>query len=203
MDPSADRRLHSPAAERNAQPILEVLRERLPSRGLVLELASGSGQHAACFAAALPDITWQPSDPETAACRSITAWRAASGLANLREPLVLDVTRQPWPLEQADALVCINMLHIAPWEAGLALLAGAGRLLPAAAPLVVYGPFLAENRPTAPSNARFDADLRRRNPAWGLRDLDQVVSQAGRQGLTLEAVVEMPANNLSVVLRRI
>lgn len=202
MAPGADSRLHSPAAERNAEPILEVLRERLPGRGLVLEVASGSGQHAACFAAALPDITWQPSDPDAAACRSIAAWRAASRLANLREPLVLDVTREPWPLQQADALVCINMLHIAPWEAGLALLAGAGRLLPRGAPLCLYGPFLGGGALVAPSNARFDADLRRRNPAWGLRDLDQVVAQARCHGLTLDAVTEMPANNLSVVLRR-
>lgn len=202
MDRAPDRRLYSPAAERNAGPILEVLRSHLPGSGLVLEVASGSGQHAACFAAALPAISWQPSDPDAAACRSIAAWRAASGLANLREPLVLDVTRQPWPAQQADALVCINMLHIAPWEAALALLAGAARSLPGGAPVCLYGPFLGGGVPVAPSNARFDADLRRRNPAWGLRDLDQVVSEARRQGLALDAVVEMPANNLSVVLRR-
>ncbi len=192
--------LSAPAAARNRAPILDVLRAQLPARGLVLEIASGSGEHAAWFAAALPAITWQPSDRDGDALRSIAAWRAAASLPNLLAPLTLDVATEPWPVAQADAIVCINMIHIAPWRAAEALIAGAARVLPPAAPLVLYGPFREGGR-TAPSNEAFDRSLRARNPDWGVRDLDDVAALARRHGLTLAARVAMPANNLSVVFR--
>lgn len=192
---------HAPATDRNREPILSVLREVLPARGLVLEIASGTGQHAAAFARAFPGLVWQPSDPSEAALASIAAWRDEAGKGNLRPPIALDV-EQPWPVNQADALVCINMIHIAPWTAARALLAGAGRILPEGAPLYLYGPYRVRDRPTAPSNEAFDASLRARDPRWGLRWLHEVEAEARRAGLALERTVDMPANNLSVVLRR-
>ena len=195
-----DSRRHAPATERNRAPILEVLRRTLPPQGLVLEVASGTGQHAAAFAGALPGVIWQPSDPDPALRDSIRAWTAAATLPNLREPLDLDAASAGWPIRSADAVVCINMIHIAPWQAALGLFAGAERLLPAGGPLLLYGPFQRGGRHTAPSNAAFDADLKARNPAWGVRDLDAVERAAA--GFTLAEVAEMPANNLTVVLRR-
>lgn len=195
-----DSRRHAPATERNRTPILEVLRRTLPPQGLVLEVASGTGQHAAAFAEALPGVIWQPSDPDPALRDSIRAWAAAATLPNLREPLDLDAASAGWPIRSADAVVCINMIHIAPWDAALGLFAGAERLLPAGGPLLLYGPFQRGGRHTAPSNAAFDADLKARNPAWGVRDLDAVERAAA--GFTLAEVAEMPANNLTVVLRR-
>ncbi|KAA0683060.1 DUF938 domain-containing protein [Roseomonas genomospecies 6] len=195
-----DSRRHAPATERNRAPILEVLRRTLPPQGLVLEVASGTGQHAAAFAGALPGVIWQPSDPDPALRDSIRAWAAAATLPNLREPLDLDAASAGWPIRSADAVVCINMIHIAPWQAALGLFAGAERLLPAGGPLLLYGPFRRGGRHTAPSNAAFDADLKARNPAWGVRDLDAVERAAA--GFTLAEVAEMPANNLTVVLRR-
>jgi SAM-dependent methyltransferase len=182
-------------AERNKGPILEVLKRVLPARGLVLEVASGTGQHVVHFAKALPQLTWQPSDrdPEDLA-RSLKQ----QALKNVRAPLALDVLA-PWPIDTADAVVCSNMIHIAPWEAGLALIAGAART--GAKLLFLYGPYRRRNRPTAPSNEAFDADLRARDPRWGLRELETVVETAERCGFRLDEVVEMPANNLSVVLR--
>lgn len=197
-----DFRLSSPAVARNREPILEVLRECLPAHGTVLELASGSGEHAVHFARALPALVWQPSDPSSQARASIADWREHTGLANLCSPLALDVTRTPWPLTAFEALVCINMLHISPWEATLALISQAGQRLPERGVLYLYGPFKRGGEHTASSNAAFDTDLRARDPRWGIRDLDAVVELAGQHGLALEAVVEMPANNLSVVLRR-
>ncbi|GGY10352.1 SAM-dependent methyltransferase [Litchfieldella qijiaojingensis] len=205
LDPRAskpDARLSSPAVARNREPILEVLRQHLPSRGLVLEIASGSGEHALHFATALPDLDWQPSDPSPQARASIAAWRDRLGPANLHPPLALDVTRRPWPVEDFTALVCINMLHISPWAATEALLAEAGERLPVHGVLYLYGPFKRDGVHTAPSNAEFDRELRARNPRWGIRDLTEVTDLATRHGLHLEAVVDMPANNLSVVLRR-
>jgi SAM-dependent methyltransferase len=193
--------LSAPAAARNRAPILEVLKAQLPERGTVLEIASGSGEHAAWFAAALQAITWQPSDLSAQALRSIAAWRGAASLPNLLAPVALDVTAPEWPIAAADAIVCINMIHIAPWRAAEGLVAGAARLLPAGAPLVLYGPFR-EGGSTAPSNAAFDQDLRTRNGEWGVRELDAVTALAARHGFTRTARVAMPANNLSLVFRK-
>lgn len=192
----------APAAERNAEPIRAVLERALPPRGLVLEVASGSGQHAAHMARAFPQLTWQPSDPDPGAQDSIAAWRDEADLANLLPPVELDVTREPWPIAAADAIVCINMIHIAPWQAALALFGGAGRLLPEGGLLYLYGPYRFHGAFTAPSNAAFDASLRARDPAWGVRDLDDIQPAAAAAGLHLEETVAMPANNHSLLFRR-
>jgi Protein of unknown function (DUF938) len=165
-------------------------------------VASGTGEHAVHFARALPGLDWQPSDPSPDCLRSIAAWRAGAGLANILAPLTLDAAAPLWPIARADALVCINMIHISPWTATEGLMRGAGRLLEAGAPLCLYGPYRRAGHETAPSNAAFDRDLRSRNPDWGLRDLDAVAACAMAQGLHLERVVEMPANNLTVVFRK-
>lgn len=197
-----DDRLDAPAAARNRDPILDVLRRVLPDTGLVLEIASGTGQHVVHFARALPALDWQPSEPDAGGRRSIAAWSAADGLANVRAPLDLDVIGGNWPIDAADAIVCINMIHIAPWAATLALMSGAGRILPAGGPLVLYGPFRRDGINTAPSNDRFDIDLKIRNAAWGIRDIADVTAEAEAAGLRLDEVVEMPANNLTVVFRK-
>jgi hypothetical protein len=189
------------AAERNAEPILEVLRRVLPPRGLVLEVASGSGYHAGLFARALPDLTWQPTDRDPDGLASIAGWVDDAALPNLRAPLLLDVTGA-WPVERADAVLCINMIHIAPWACALALLDGAARLLPAGAPLVTYGPYRFDGGFTAPSNAAFDASLRARDPSWGVRDVADLRREAAARGLTLAEEVAMPANNHTLVFRR-
>lgn len=194
--------LFAPSVARNRDPILGVLRRVLPARGLVLEIASGTGEHAVYFAAELPDLTWQPSDPDPEARRSIMAHRSAAGSANLLAPLALDASGASWPIAQADAVVSINMIHIAPWVAAEGLMAGAARVLPSDAPLILYGPFREEGRHTAPSNAEFDESLRMRDPAWGVRDLEAVTALAGRSGLALAGRIAMPANNLTVVFRR-
>lgn len=199
--------LIAPAVARNREPILTVLRRvvpspSLPGRGLVLEIASGSGEHAVYFAAALPHLTWQPTDPDPDARESIAAYQAAAQLPNLLPPLALDATASRWPVTQADVIVAINMIHIAPWAAAEGLIAGAGRLLPAGGVLFLYGPFREHGQHTAPSNAAFDESLLARNREWGVRDLDDVVALASRHGLALEERVAMPANNLSVVFRR-
>jgi hypothetical protein len=193
-----DPRRFAPAAARNRDALLEVLRDILPAHGLVLEIASGTGEHAVHIATALPGLTWQPSDPSEDARRSIDAW--AAGQANIRPALALDASAWPWPIEAADALLCVNMIHIAPWSACLGLLRGAQALLPPGAPLVLYGPYLRDGVETAPSNLDFDASLKARNPEWGLRRLEDVAAAAA--GFTLARVVEMPANNLTVVFRR-
>ena len=197
---TAAARLDAPATGRNREPLLAVLRRALPAEGLVLEVASGTGQHAAFFAEALPGLVWQPTDRDPTHRASIAAW--TEGLPNVRPPLDLDTTHRPWPVERAAAVVCINMIHIAPWEAGLGLLDGAAAVLPAGGPLVLYGPYRRGGMHTAPSNAAFDADLRTRNPAWGVRDLEAVETAALAAGFTLAEVVEMPANNLTVLFRR-
>lgn len=197
-----DDRLDAPAAARNRDPILDVLRRVLPDTGLVLEIASGTGQHVVHFARALPALEWQPSEPDAGGRRSIAAWSAADGLANVRAPLDLDVIGGNWPIDAADAIVCINMIHIAPWAATLALMSGAGRILRADGPLVLYGPFRRDGINTAPSNDRFDIDLKIRNAAWGIRDIADVTAEAEAAGLRLDEVVEMPANNLTVVFRK-
>lgn len=201
MAAPTDPRRFAPATARNRAPILEVLQEVLPGRGLVLEIASGTGEHAVHFAAALPDLTWQPSDPSEDARASIAAWRDEAALPNLRAPLPLDVTA-PWPVDAADAIVCINMIHIAPWEATLALFAGAARVLPPGGPLVTYGPYRFGGAFTAESNAAFDADLRRRDPRWGVRDVVDLEAAAIAAGLALIGTFGLPANNHAIVWRR-
>jgi hypothetical protein len=197
-----DFRRSAPAVLRNREAIVGVLREVLPEAGVVLELASGSGEHAVHFARAFPALRWQPSDPDAAARRSIAAWTAEEALETIAPPLAIDASAEHWPLVRADAVVCINMIHISPWEATEGLMRGAGRILPAGAPLYLYGPYRRADRPLEPGNAVFDADLRRRDPRWGLRSLDEVIDCAETHGLVFERVVEMPANNLSVVFRK-
>jgi hypothetical protein len=192
----------SPAAERNKQPIADVLARVLPRSGLVLEVASGTGQHAEHFASLLPSLTWQPSDADAGMFPALAARVQRAGLPNLRAPLSFDVHASAPPLDDVAAIVCSNMIHIAPWSACVALLGHAERLLAPAAPLVLYGPFKRGGKHTAPSNVAFDADLRRRNPEWGVRDLDEVVALARKHSLELAEAVAMPANNLTVVLRR-
>ena len=198
-----DGRLYSTACERNREPILRVLEGVLEEGALVLEIASGTGMHAVFFAAHLPGVTWQPSDADEAALRSIEAWRAAEPAPNLRAPLHLDVLAHPWPLERADAIFNANMIHISPWESTLALFEGAERITAAGAPLVLYGPFRIDGAHTAESNAAFDASLRARDPRWGVRDLADVEAVAAQHGFAQERVVPMPANNLCVVFRRV
>jgi hypothetical protein len=200
-DGGGEAKRHAPATLRNRDAIVAVLRETLPKTGLVLEIASGSGEHAVHFAQAFSSLDWQPSDPEPAALASIDAWRAEAGLANLRSPLMLDTAAGDWPVAHVDAILCINMIHISPWSATEGLMAGAARLLPAGAPLYLYGPYVRADAPTAESNLAFDASLRARDPAWGLRALEDVIALAARHGLTFDRLIEMPANNLSVVFR--
>ena len=195
-----DARDTAPSAERNKQPILEVLRRVLPADGLVLEIGSGTGQHVAHFAQALPHLTFQPSEMETARHASIAAW--SRELPNVRAPLAFDVTRLPWPVRAADAVVCINVIHISPWEATRALMKGAGEVLPAGGVLVTYGPYRRGGAHTAPSNEAFDASLKSRDPRWGVRDLETVADVAKENGLELEETIAMPANNFTVVFRR-
>lgn len=197
-----DDRRSAPAALRNRDPILDVLRAELPPRCLVLEIASGTGEHVIHFARHLPDLTFQPSDPDDDARQSIAGWIADSGLANIRPPLALDAAATPWPLDRADAIVCINMIHISPWRSTEGLFAGAATLLDTGGPLCLYGPYRRRGVPTVASNEDFDGSLRSRNPEWGLRLLEDVAELAARHGFTLARVVEMPANNLSVVFRR-
>lgn len=192
----------SPASVRNREPILAALRPRLPATGLVLELASGTGEHAVHCAAALPALEWQPTDVDPEALASIAAWRAEAQLPNLRAPLLLDALRWPWPVERADAIFCANMVHISPWEVSVALFAGAARVLPAGAPLCTYGPYRFAGAFTAPSNQAFDASLRQRDPRWGVRDVADLTTLALEHGLTLEETVEMPANNHLLRFRR-
>ena len=194
--------LASPAAERNKDPILAVLRRILPPRGTVLEIASGTGQHVVHFAHGLPTLLWQPSEPDDGLRAAIEARVRDAGVANVQSPLALDVLDRPWRLERADAIVCINMIHIAPWAAAQALFGEAQRLLQAGAPLVLYGPYRRGGRHTAPSNEAFDASLRSRDPAWGVRDLDDVEDLGKMSAFALQETVEMPANNLTVVFVR-
>ncbi|QUT08286.1 DUF938 domain-containing protein [Sphingobium phenoxybenzoativorans] len=197
----ADKR-YAPATLRNRDAIVEVLRAILPDRGLVLEVASGSGEHAVHFARAFPALDWQPSDPDPAALASIAAWSGEAGLSNLRSPLKIDASTGIWQVDRADAVLCINMIHISPWAATAGLMRGAGAVLPPGGVLYLYGPFIRTGVPTAPSNMDFDQSLRERDPAWGLRDLDAVIGIATEAGLACVTVVDMPANNLSVMFRR-
>lgn len=195
-------RREAPAAGRNRQPILDVLRTCLPDNGLVLEIASGTGEHAVHFARALPGLDFQPSDPGAEQRASIDDWVRTLGLANVRPALDLDAAAETWPVERADAVVCINMIHIAPWAAAVGLTRGAARLLATGSVLFLYGPYHRGGRPTSPGNETFDRSLRQQNSAWGIRDLEEVTALADREGFALDRVVDMPANNLSVVFRR-
>lgn len=199
-----DKRRHAPATLRNRDAILAALKRHLPARGTVLEVASGTGEHAAHFAAALPHLVIRPSDPDPGARASIDAWAASARLPNLRPALTLDVTEPDWEraVGAADAVLCVNMVHIAPWAATPGLMRGAARLLPAGGVLCLYGPFKREGRHTAASNAAFDADLRASDPAWGVRDLEAVAAEAAAHRFAAPVVEEMPANNLFVAFRR-
>ncbi|MEL6060293.1 MULTISPECIES: DUF938 domain-containing protein [unclassified Methylobacterium] len=203
LDGDVDRdALTAPAVARNRDAILDVLRGVLPARGTVLEIASGSGEHAIHVAAALPGLTWLPSDPEPEARRSVVAHTSRAGLTNILPPLALDARERAWPVGPVDAIVCINMIHIAPWSATEGLMAGAGRALAEGGILFLYGPFREGDRHSADSNAAFDASLRARDPAWGVRDREAVTAEAARHGLRAIERVPMPANNLSLIFRR-
>ena len=199
---AADPRRFAPATERNREPIAQVLGGVLPARGRVLEVASGTGEHVVHFAARFPEIVWQPSDPDQGALASIAAWKAEAGLGNVLEPIRLDAAG-PWPALEADAILCINMVHISPWAATEGLMRGAKAVLKPGAPLILYGPYRRAGVPTAPSNEAFDASLRARDPEWGLRTVEAVAAEALAQGLELERLVEMPANNLTLAFRRV
>ncbi len=193
----------APAAERNRQPILDVLRRVLPPSGLVLEVASGTGQHAVFFSEHLSHLLWQPSDASDDALRSISAWVVESLPENLLPPIELDVCSPRWPIASADALLCINMIHISPWESTESLFQGARALLAAGSPLITYGPYRLHGEHSAPSNAAFDQSLRSRNPRWGVRDIDALIELAGRTGFELRETVPMPANNMTLVWARV
>ena len=197
-----DARETAPSAERNKQPILDVVARVLPANGIVLEVGSGTGQHVAHFAKALPNLVFQPSEMDRARHASIAAWIRHENLANVNPPIAFDVTRLPWPVAHADAVICINVIHISPWEATLALMRGAGELLASGSVLVTYGPYRRGGAHTAPSNEAFDASLRQRDPSWGVRDLESVAAAAAAHGLDLEETVPMPANNFMLVLRK-
>lgn len=197
--------LHSPAAERNQQPILRALQHCLPARGQALEIASGTGQHVAHFAAHLPDWQWQPTDADRQGFDSIAAWCAQAGVSNVRDPVPLDVLAPHWPSQGApfatrfDAIFCANMLHISPWATCAGLMQGAGRHLAPQGQLILYGPYLEADVPTSPGNQAFDESLRQRHPDWGIRRLDDVVQQARLAGMQLRQRLAMPAHNLLLV----
>ncbi|WP_434299191.1 DUF938 domain-containing protein [Corallococcus exiguus] len=193
---------HAPATERNREPLLAILREVLPTEGTLLEVASGTGQHAAFFAKAFPGLTWQPTDGDPSSLESIDAWRVEEGLANVLPARLLDASSDAWLVEHADAVLCVNMIHISPWAACQGLMRGAARVLRPGGRLVLYGPYFVEGKETAPSNLAFDESLRARDPSWGVRELGAVTAEAARHGLQRERVVEMPSNNLTVVFRR-
>ncbi len=199
IDDSSDARLHAPAFARNGDPIREALRQVLPQSGLVLEIASGSGEHVVHIARAFGALLFQPSDRDPAARASIDAWSRHAGVANVLPALALDAATD-WPIARADAILCINMVHIAPWSATEGLFRNAARLLPPGAGLTLYGPFDRAGTPLAPGNIAFDADLRARNPAWGLRHLDALTRQA--TGFAPPSIIEMPSNNVLVTYRR-
>ena len=199
---TSDARLYAPATARNRAPILDVLRQHLPSRGLVLEVASGSGEHTVHFARAFPGLYFQPSDPDRQARASIDAWSTEAGLQNIRPALALDAAAETWPLSEAEAVVCINMIHIAPWEAAIGLVRGAAALLRADCMLYLYGPFRRDGAHTTSSNAAFDRSLRMQNPAWGVRDLEAVADLAESHGFCKPVIEAMPANNLSLIFRK-
>ena len=192
----------APAALRNRGPIADILSEELPAAGLVLEIASGTGEHAVEFARRFPSLTWQPTDPDPHALASIAAWREEAALPNLLPPVRLNAADAQWPVGGADAMVCINMIHISPWEASEGLFAGAARLLPRGAPLALYGPYLEDAVDPAPSNIAFDLSLKQRDARWSLRRIEDVDALAARNGFLRTRRFEMPANNLTLVYRK-
>jgi hypothetical protein len=200
--PADGGRRSAPAALRNRDVIADVLSEWLPQTGVVLELASGTGEHVVHFAERFPQLGWQPSDIHPEALASIAARRASAGLPNIREPIALDASSPTWPIDHADAVLSINMVHISPWAAALGLLQGAQRVLASGAPLVLYGPWLQRDIEPAPSNVAFDTDLKRRDPAWGLRTVEDFAAAATARELQLAETREMPANNLMLLFRR-
>jgi hypothetical protein len=193
----------APAALRNREPIAQVLRDWLPDSGLVLEIASGTGEHVVYFAEQFPRLQWQPTDVHPDALTSIAAWRVQAGLTNILPPLALDAASSAWPIDRADAVLSINMVHISPWESALGLLEGASRLLTPRAPLIMYGPWLENGVEAAPSNLQFDEDLRARDARWGLRRVKDFSAAAAERGLQLEERRAMPANNIMLLLRRV
>jgi SAM-dependent methyltransferase len=200
--PIGGHRRSAPAAMRNREPIYEVLKSWLPPTGLVLEVASGTGEHALYFAERFTNLEWQPSDIHADALASIEQWREAGDVSNLRPPLVIDASSPDWPIDRADALLSINMVHISPWASALGLLDGAARLLGTGAPLILYGPWLRNEVATAPTNLDFDSQLKERNPQWGLRRVEDFSAEASKRGLDLAETRAMPANNLMLLLRR-
>lgn len=200
--PHTDARRFAPATQRNREAITEVLRTVLPSHGTALEIASGSGEHVVHFGAQFAGIKWIPSDPDTDARASIAAWSAEAKLSNISPPIALNAASEDWPIQHADAIVCINMVHISPFSATVGLLHGACRILPPEGVLYLYGPYRRQGTPTAPSNEAFDASLKSREPQWGLRWVEDVEAEANRAGLRLQSITEMPANNLSLVFRK-
>jgi hypothetical protein len=197
-----DDRQHAPATLRNRGLLLDILREVLLKTGIILEIASGSGEHVVHFARSLPHLVFQPSDPEPDALLSIAGWARAAGVKNVCAPIALDASNPVWPIASADGIICINMTHISPWEATLGLIKGAAAILPPGSPLYLYGPYKREGFETAPSNQAFDQSLRDRDPNWGLRNLEAVAAMAQSVGFSAPVITEMPANNLSVVFRR-
>jgi len=194
-DLGAGVRRQAPAAARNVGPIGDVLADWLPASGSVLEIASGTGEHALAFASRFPDLQWQPSDPDPEALASVEAWRAG-GPSNLLPPLLIDTRSGEWPLEQADTILCINMVHISPWESAIGLLDGAQRVLAEGGSLILYGPWLEAGIEPAPSNLAFDQSLKARNAEWGLRLVQDFAAEAATRGLILTDRREMPSNNL-------
>lgn len=193
---------HAPATLRNRDVIVNVLRAILPETGSILEIASGTGEHILYFAQHFTALQWQPSDPDPAALMSIAAWSAQENCPNVAQPLQLDAAAKDWPTNHADAILCINMVHIAPWAATLGLLAGASRILQIGAPLYLYGPYIEQDVQTAPSNLDFDASLKSRNPDWGLRPVADIIAAAQSVSLQFEQRIAMPANNVSLIFRR-
>ncbi len=200
FEPSAEAKRTAPATERNRDAITHVLKGCLPAQGRVLEIASGTGEHIVHFAAQFPHLAWQPSDSDPLALASIAAWRAESGGDNPLAPVEVDAAAD-WQVQDISAILCINMVHISPWEATKGLMRNAGRLLPKGGVLYVYGPFRQQNRPTAPSNEEFDRNLKSRNSQWGLRLVEDVAQEASLHALHLDQIIEMPANNLSLLFR--
>ena len=192
----------APSPERNKQPILDILARVLPPTGFVLEIGSGTGQHVAHFARALPRLTFQPSEMDTDKHPSIAAWVRHENLSNVRAPIAIDLTQRPWPVRAAEAIVCINVIHISPWAATVALMQGAGEILTAGGVLVTYGPYRRDGKHTAPSNEEFDAWLKERDPGFGVRNREAVIEEARKGNLALEEAVAMPANNFTLVFRR-
>lgn len=202
FDGEGEVRRSAPHVARNVNPIVDVLKDVLPDAGLVLEIASGTGEHALHFARAFPHLLFQPTDADPVALRSVEAWRTAGGVANLLAPIPLDAGAAIWPIDAADAILCINMVHISPWSATLGLLKGAGRTLTPGGVLYLYGAYRQAGVETAASNEAFDLSLKARNASWGLRYLEDVAAVAKAQGLAFESVIQMPANNLSLVFRK-